>query len=141
MPASAHEWIASASIEELRASANATNFVIAMPVLASRAATTARVPPSPAMRGRLPSGDGVLGHGLLDGLLDGDRRSRRPRAGASASRTASSTCFSALAERVDGVVEHLRDRRPGEQQRQSQPAASVVTTGSESAAWSSAQPM
>jgi hypothetical protein len=53
LPASAHEWIASASIEEFRASANAMNLVAAIPVFASRAATTALVPPSPAMGGRL----------------------------------------------------------------------------------------
>ena len=45
LPASATEWIASASIEADPVSANATNLVTAMPVFASSAATTALVPP------------------------------------------------------------------------------------------------
>ena len=46
MPASATEWMASASIELMPVRRNAMNLVIAMPVLASSAATTALVPPS-----------------------------------------------------------------------------------------------
>src|SRR4051794_25466906 len=46
--------MASASIEEAPVSRNARNLVIAMPVLARSAATTALVLPSVDMRGRLP---------------------------------------------------------------------------------------
>src|SRR5215813_8129296 len=46
--------MASASIEDAPVSANARNLVIAMPVLARSAATTARVLPSVDMRGRVP---------------------------------------------------------------------------------------
>ena len=45
LPASATEWMASASIDADCVSAHAPNLVTAMPVLASSAATTALVPP------------------------------------------------------------------------------------------------
>ncbi len=50
LPASATEWIASDSIELDPVTAKAPNLVIAMPVLAASAATTALVPPSVLMR-------------------------------------------------------------------------------------------
>ena len=66
LPESATEWIASASIELTPVRKNATNFVTAIPRLASSAATTALVPPSADMRGRLsghmslpPAGDAM----------------------------------------------------------------------------------
>ncbi len=58
-PESATEWIASASIEDDCVSANARNFVSAMPVFASNAATTALVPPSVDMAAGYPTPVGV----------------------------------------------------------------------------------
>src|SRR5262249_53385943 len=75
LPESTMEWIASASIDEDRVSANATNLVAAIPRLATSAATTALVPPPALMaaarfarparsclRGGLPLGDGGYRH-------------------------------------------------------------------------------
>jgi hypothetical protein len=56
LPASASEWIASASIEADWVSAQAANLVIAIPVFASNAATTALLPP-PAMFSRSSVGN------------------------------------------------------------------------------------
>src|SRR3954451_18339838 len=53
-PESATEWMASASIEEAPVSRNARNFMTAMPVFASRAATTALLPPSADIGWPLP---------------------------------------------------------------------------------------
>ena len=148
MPASAHEWIASASIDEFRASANAMNLVAAMPVLASSAATTARVPPSPAMAETLASRRSLLRHGLLAAASSATATSTASStataiwsacAGAPDSCTASLTCFSAKAKGSTAWVSTLATG--GQASSSESPAAARVVTGSESAACSSAQPM
>src|ERR1700755_3058476 len=83
LPESATEWIDSASIDEEPVSANAPNFVTAMPRLAPSAARIAFVPPSVLMPGR-PDGSAPVAElevsassaGELLHLLDGRNRRR-----------------------------------------------------------------